>query len=378
MTKDSDDEREGVQSQPVHKQVYMNPSSFVSHFDPPLSMMMTTAGPCDDYPATSGGHAASMNITEEGEVCVRGPSEEMMTRMFSGATSSSNTYIPSNTWEGPCPGYYFGTRDRKTGYHRDTAQSDAVGSVTSIGLQKQTQEENTQPDVREALEHAKSVYSDGWISCPETAPSYKAMMLIFQYNAKRLSFSATKEEHIMWARKSLPDHFAIIPEIKQGKHDLKFGETMIAWLEEDIETKPYTNISKGTTLFLHDVAMHVYDEDACVNRMLLIGEDSISFAQSHDGGVEYIKEEKELARKYNPSQDDIPSQDNVPSQDDVPSQEDVPSQNDVHSLDDDASQEDENLLDNNKDSTSVRSSDNKSSSDAPDSIWDHRQCDINK
>eukprot|EP00978_Attheya_sp_CCMP212_P037640 scaffold179330_cov33-Attheya_sp.AAC.1 len=127
MTKDSDDEREGIPSHTVYKQVYMNPSSFVSHFDPPLSMMMTTAVPCYD-----GGHAANMNNTEVGEVCVRRPSDEVTDRMLSGTTSSSNTYIPSNTWEGPRPGYYFGTCDRKTGYHRDTAQSDAVGSVTSI------------------------------------------------------------------------------------------------------------------------------------------------------------------------------------------------------------------------------------------------------
>eukprot|EP00978_Attheya_sp_CCMP212_P008776 scaffold20606_cov58-Attheya_sp.AAC.6 len=115
-------------------------------------MMMTTAVSCDDYPATSGGHAARMNNTEVGEVCGRGPSEEKTTRMFSGATSSSNTYIPSNTWEGSCPRYYFGTCDRKTGYHRDTAQSDAVGSVMSIVAKQRTPkigcpDESSSPEV---------------------------------------------------------------------------------------------------------------------------------------------------------------------------------------------------------------------------------------
>eukprot|EP00978_Attheya_sp_CCMP212_P035468 scaffold154548_cov29-Attheya_sp.AAC.1 len=81
------------------------------------------------------------------------------------------------------------------------------------------------------------------------------------------------------------------------------------------------------------------------------------------------------------SQDDEDSQDDDASQDDA-SLEDA-SQNDASQ--NDASQEDENLSDNlydltldNKDATSVRSSDAKSSSDASGSIWDHRHCNINE
>eukprot|EP00978_Attheya_sp_CCMP212_P012272 scaffold30483_cov52-Attheya_sp.AAC.2 len=181
-----------------------------------------------------------------------------------------------------------------------------------LGSQKTIQEENTQPEVRKALKLAQADYTDGWITHPETAPSYKAMMKIANQKAKMLSLTVTKEENIMWARKCLSDNFAIISEIKQGKHDLQIvtdtsGETIITWLEEGTEKDPHTKIFKGATLFLRRVAMHVYkkeeatyeqDEDAHVNRMLLIGKKSIVFAQTHNDGIEYIKEKEDLARKY--------------------------------------------------------------------------------
>eukprot|EP00978_Attheya_sp_CCMP212_P012273 scaffold30483_cov52-Attheya_sp.AAC.3 len=151
MTKDSDEECEGVPSHTVLKQVYINPSSFVSHFDPPLSMMMTTVAPYDDYSATSSGHAASMNNTDMSAgrsinpVSVNcsgrnnpSPPEEMMTRMVSSTTSSSNT------WQGPRPGYYLGTQDGKTGYHQDATLLDTfpaaleqeAGAATSNGAKQ--------------------------------------------------------------------------------------------------------------------------------------------------------------------------------------------------------------------------------------------------
>eukprot|EP00978_Attheya_sp_CCMP212_P039337 scaffold203651_cov30-Attheya_sp.AAC.1 len=198
---------------------------------------------------------------------------------------------------------------------------------------------------------------------------------------------------------------------------------MMAWLEEDTEKDPRVKIRKGTTLLLCEVAMHVYkneevtseqDEHSKVNRMLLIGDDAIVFAQSHTDGVEYIKEEAEEAKMYSmkkrkkgkkvnfndfiappftPSQEDDTPKKDVPSQEDVAPQDDdasltvditknnffdltLPKNNTTSSVRSSQSSSDDNT--SNKATTLKNSEGNLKKTDVAGSIWDHRNLHINK
>eukprot|EP00978_Attheya_sp_CCMP212_P005200 scaffold11552_cov50-Attheya_sp.AAC.11 len=84
--------------------------------------------------------------------------------MISSATSSSSTYIPANSWQGPRPGYYFGTRDGTTGYYRDTALSDAFpaaseqeagAATTSNGVKQRRPRKGGEDLLAEAEERLK-------------------------------------------------------------------------------------------------------------------------------------------------------------------------------------------------------------------------------
>jgi beta-catenin-like protein 1 len=53
-----------------------------------------------------------------------------------GGVDQTDAFIPSSTWQGPKPGYYFGTSNEGTGYYKDTQQQAAAAAAALTKTKK--------------------------------------------------------------------------------------------------------------------------------------------------------------------------------------------------------------------------------------------------
>ena len=288
---------------------FRNPSSFCAHFDPPMSMMTTTMSSSQELDTDVARTDAPANENPRVNNRIKKKSKKRRKR-----------HVPP----GPAGDLFVKEKELKQQLKNDV--------VVVYGV---TQEEQTQPEFRNAMKNVTLNNVHSWKSNPESSPSYKAMIQILDLRAKMLPLTASSDERKMWARKSLPDHYAIIPEIKLGLHDniVEYllcvisevhynshcdntmlitdasGDTMKAWLDEDTEKDPHTKIAVGTTLLLDDTNLFftkndykenmsnisdgTFDISDGVKRMLLVDPDRIVFAFSHEEGIKHIKESEE-------------------------------------------------------------------------------------